>query len=225
MYMSLSVGDPTSLHLWRAAQQDMRVILRFRAAPSNASLVAEQLLAQSRKNPTSWQYTFNSLGELHAFQGCLTGADISYDGTASSLSISRGSGLRSKKEELGGTRLQVLHHVSKQIPTWEILAYLANGQCMRVQLDANDVFEKSQGKGKFSIRLVEARFSLPTKDDRDEKRGFLCLEDVGQNAGQNNERENITIVFDDEDDRNELAQVLPCSIKQAASMMGTLHLK
>lgn len=219
--MSLGVGDATSLWLWHAPQRDMSIVLRFRAAASNAPAAVEQLLAQSRTNPARWKYSFSSLGELHAFQECLTGANIPYDGTASSLAVSRGSGLRIRKEELGSPRLQILHHSSKQIHTWHVLAYFADSQCMRVQLDANDVFEKSHSKGKFSIRLVGVRASVSAGDEGDEKRGFLCLED----DSQMNERDNVTIMFDEEDDRDRMAQALPCSVKPVTSIMGALHLK
>jgi hypothetical protein len=217
--MGLSVADPLSLRLWRAAQQDMSVALRFRAAAANAPIIADQFLAQSRGNSTTWKYTFATLPEVHVFQKCLTGANVLFDSVASSFLVTRGNGLRTKKEDFGTTRLQLLHDASKQL--WQVLAYFEDGQAINFALDASDVFERSNGKGKFSLRLVEAKVSLPGEGEDNEKRGFLCVEDVFEG----DERDDITVTFEGEDSRDELAQVLPASVKKASSLMGALHLR
>jgi hypothetical protein len=217
--MGLNVADPLSLRLWRAAQQDMSVALRFRTAAANAPIIADQLLAQSRGNPTTWKYTFATIPEVHVFQKCLTGADVLFDRVASSFLVTRGNGLRTKKEEFGVTRLQLLHDSSKQL--WQVLAYFEDGQAMNFTLDANDIFERSTGKGKFSIRLVEAKVNLPTESEENEKRGFLCVEDITEG----DERDDITVTFEGEESRDELVRVVPASVKKASSLMGALHLR
>ena len=217
--MGLNIGDPTSVCLWRAPQQDMNMTIRFRAVPSSAAKVAEQLLAQSQRHSTTWRYTFSTVEQLHAFQKCLTGADVLFDGIASSFRVSRGSGLRTKREELGTTRLQIFHDGSG--PTWKILAYFEDGQGMSLALGPSDTFERSNSKGKYSIRLVDAIVGLPAEDEGDEKRGFLSVEDVAEGK----ERDDITVTFEGEDDRDRLAQALPASVKKASSLLGALHLR
>jgi hypothetical protein len=217
--MGFNIDDPRSLFLWRAPQQDMSMTIRFRSAATNAPKIGGQLLAHSQTHSTRWKYSFATADHLHAFQKCLTGADVLFDGTASSFLVSRGSGLRSKKEELGATRLQIFHDGSRQI--WQVLAYFGDGQGMSFVLEASDIFERSNGKGKYSIRLVEAKVSLPAEDEADERRGFLCIEDIAEGK----ERDDITLTFEDEDERDRLAQVLPASVKKASSLMGALHLR
>lgn len=217
--MGLVCADQLSLNLRRMPHQDMSVAVRYKAAPANAPVVAEQLLAQSRTNPTTWKYTFATLHELHIFQKCLTGADVIFDGIASSFRVSRGHGLRTKNEELGNTRLQLLINRSNHI--FQLHAYFEDGQAMNLSLGANDTFEKVNTKGKFSIKLVDARVSPPTEEEDLTKRGFLCVEDIAEGS----EKEDITISFDGEYGRDVMAQMLPASVKRASSLMGALHLK
>lgn len=218
MFMSLSSTDLLSVRLWRAAQQEMNVALRFRAAPANASKIAEQLLAQSKTNSSSWKYTFATLQELHAFQKCLTDADILFDRVASSFLVTRGNGLRTKKEDFGVTRLQLFHDGPRQL--WQVHAYFEDGQALNFALNTNDVFERSNSKGNFSIRLVEAKITLPAEDNA-EKKGFLCVEEVDDGI----ERDDITITFDEDEYVDQLAQVLPASVKKASSLLDALHFR
>lgn len=216
--MGLKIGDQTSVQLWRAAQQDMSMILRFREGGSSGPKMAKQLLAQSKMHSTRWKYTFATVSDLHRFQKSLTGAEVLFDGTPSSFLVSRGGGMRSKKEGFGAARVQILHDGSRQM--WQLLAYFGDGQGMNFGLEASDVFERSNAKGKYNVRLVEAKVRLPAQED-EERRGFLCVEDVAEG----DERDDITITFDFEDERDRLAQVLPASVRKASSLMGALHLR
>lgn len=219
VFMNLSSTDPLSLRLWRAAQQETNVALRFRAAPASAPKIAEQLLAQSRTKSSSWKYTFATLQEVHTFQKSLTGADVLFDRIASSFLVTRGNGLRTKKEEFGATRLQLFHDGSKQL--WQVHAYFEDGQTLNFALDTNDVFERSNSKSNFSIRLVEVKITLPAAKDDDEKRGFLCVEEVDDGI----ERDDITITFDEHEYVDQLAKVLPASVKKTSSLMDALHFR
>lgn len=208
----------------------MSVALRFKAAGTNAPTIAEQLLTQSKTNPSTWKYTFATPDDLHTFQKRLTDSDVLFDGTASSFLVSRGNGLRTKKEDFGVTRLQLLHDAHKQL--WQVLAYFEEGgQAMNFTLDANDVFERSNGKGRFSIRLVEVKVSVPAAavaaaadagdDDFSEKKAFLCVENVDEGS----ERDDIVLSFEAEESRDRLAAVLPSAVKKASSLMGGLRLR
>jgi hypothetical protein len=224
--MGLSVGDQSSLRLLRAARQDMSVALRFRAAASNAPRIGEQLLAQSRTSPTAWKYTFASLHELHEFQTCLTGADVLFDGTASSFLVARSNGLRTKREDLGATRLQILHDGRHDGPRQlrQVLAYFEDGQAMTFAIDGNDVVENTNSRGKFGIKLVEAAVGSPGSRDGDPKehlKGFLCF---GAAVPEGGERDDVTITFESEQDRDSFAQMLPATVRKASSLMDALHL-
>jgi ABC-type sulfate/molybdate transport systems ATPase subunit len=146
---------------------------------------------------------------------------VLFDGVASTFTISRGSGLRTKKEEFGATRVQVLHDRGKQVAIWHILAYFEDGQAMCFTVDPNDALEKSNSKGKFGLKLTDASFRLPSEGETDERRKFLCIE----NVVEPDEQEDIVVVFENEETRDRLAQVLPGSVKEASSLRGTLRLK
>ena len=225
VYLGLTTAEPTSICLWRAAQQDMNVVVSFKTAPTNAATVAEQLLAQSRTAPTVWKYTFATPQDLHVFQKCLTGADVLFDGTASSFLVSRGHGLRTKKEDLGTARLQLLQDPPAQ--SWQVLAYFDDGSpALNFALDANGVFEQSNTKARFGIRLLEANVSFPAAAESDDinngkKSRFICVDDVAVA----DDRVDIVISFDDEPSRDRLAQLLPSPVKKASSLMGALHLR
>ena len=222
VYMALNTTDPTILHLRRNPQQDTSIALRFRAAPPTAPAIATQILSQSRTHPTTWKYTFATPHDLHTFQKCLTGTEVLFDGTASSFLISRGTGLRTKKADFGVTRIQLLHDSLKQ--RWQMLTYFEDGgQAMQFELDGTDVFERSNSKGKYSIKLVEVKISLPSPapEDGGERKGFLCVE----NTPEGDERDDILISFEAEETRDRLAQVLPSAVKKASSLMGALHLR
>ncbi|ERF72175.1 hypothetical protein EPUS_02966 [Endocarpon pusillum Z07020] len=223
VYMALNTTDPTMLHLLRNAQQDISIALRFRAAPPTAPAIATQILSQSRTHPTTWKYTFATPHDLHTFQKCLTGSEVLFDGTASSFLVSRGTGLRTKKADFGVTRIQLLHDSLKQ--RWQMLTYFEDGgQAMQFGLDGNDVFERSNSKGKYSIKLVEVKISPPSpapEDGGDEKKGFLCVEETPEG----DERDDILISFEAEETRDRLAHVLPSAVKKTSSLMGALHLR
>ncbi len=222
VYMALNTTDPTTLHLRRTPQQDTSIVLRFRAAPPTSPAIATQILSQSRANPTTWKYTFTTPHDLHTFQRCLTGSEVLFDGTAHSFLISRDKGLRSKKADFGITRIQLLHDSVKQ--TWQMLTYFEDGgHAMQFALDGSDVFERSNSKGKYGIKLVEAKISFPAaaEDAEEEKKGFLCVEDLSEGK----ERDDIVVSFEAEETRDRLAQVLPSAVKKTSSLMGALHLR
>ncbi|KAF7512672.1 hypothetical protein GJ744_000933 [Endocarpon pusillum] len=225
VYMALNTTDPTMLQVRRNAQQDTSIALRFRAAPPTAPAIATQILSQSRTHPTRWKYTFATPHDLHTFQKCLTGSEVLFDDTASSFLISRGTGLRTKKTDFGVTRIQLLHDSLMQ--RWQMLTYFEDGgQAMQFGLDGNDVFERSNSRGKYSIKLVEVKISPPSPGPEDgggddERKGFLCVEDTPEQR----ERDDILISFEAEESRDRLAHVLPSAVKKMSSLMGALHLR
>lgn len=66
----------------------------------------------------------------------------------------------------------------------------SHGRCMNFNLKGTDVFESLTRSGKYSVRIVDAKFALP-KGQEDETREFVCL-DMPDYPG---EHDDITITF------------------------------
>lgn len=98
-----------------------------------------------------------------------------------------------KKWEASGVRLQLV----AQNKTIQLLAFFGNdfshGKCMNFLLRGTDNYESSSRSGKYTVRIVDAKFALPKKDD-EEASGFLCL-DMLEYA---TEHDDITIGFESE---------------------------
>ena len=91
------------------------------------------------------------------------------------------------------TRVQVV----AQDKIVQLLAFFedsSHGSCMNFVLKSTDVFESFSRSGKYSIRIVDAKFAFP-KGERDENRDFLCL-DMPEYPGQHDD---IAICFDTEE--------------------------
>jgi hypothetical protein len=195
----LDVSSPNELKILRQPQLDMTMsILETQLSQEKLSALADVLSAMA-KSDTSRTYIFPSLKELHLFQAALTGFSVIFDGMATSLNIARRRMVVPiyKKWEAVSTRIQVV----KREKIVQLLAFFENfshGDCMNFTLKSTDVFESSTKSGKFLLRIVDAKFSLPKgHEDPDagvEKR-FVCL-DMPEYPG---EHDDITIVFDEEE--------------------------
>lgn len=121
-------------------------------------------------------YSFFSLKDLHSFERAITGFTVRYDGIASAFSIARRRAVtalsKHKKIEATKTRIQIVSHENGRMV--QLLAFcddLPQTDALNFQLKAVDVFERHEGKtgkGKYGVKLVDVKFSLP-KLDKEEK--------------------------------------------------------
>lgn len=126
-----------------------------------------ELLHTVRSKPTIRSLTFTSVPELHAFQSAITKQQIRYDSTASLFAISRRRMVVPiyKKLETNKVRLQILTQGS----VMQIAAFFedfAYADAMVFQVKPSDVFEKAKNDkgGKYCVKLVDAKFTLPGKE-------------------------------------------------------------
>ncbi|KAA8576277.1 hypothetical protein EYC84_006420 [Monilinia fructicola] len=195
------------------------------AQPSNLSPKEfSEVLGTVARAETTRTYVFPSLKELHLFQTALTGFVVSFDGKASSFNISRRRMVVPiyKKWDAATTRVQL---VQKE-KIVQLLAFFENfnhGDCMGFTLKSTDTFESSNKSGKFSLRIVDAKFAMP----KPRGEGTAALDSAFVNLDMPDypgEHDDITVVFDTETERDTFAKSLPAPVK-VASRMGshTIH--
>lgn len=213
LQIRLPVSGNSELTVLRNAQDDLSLTVdtsRCRILPDSLLELMRTITAQ----PTIRTYSFLSLPDLHAFQKSVTGFTVKFDGVASSFVIARRrpTGMLSlhKRLEAGSTRIQVVSDETAKVT--QLLAFFEEFQhadSLGFVLKGVDVFEKTElkgekgGGGRFGVKLVDAKFSLPLeakkgKDGGGEmgavQRKFVCL-DMPEYP---REDDDVTIGFDDE---------------------------
>ncbi|KXS97118.1 hypothetical protein AC578_2908 [Pseudocercospora eumusae] len=216
LLLRVPTSESVSVQILRGPQQDMTLSIDTRNSPQHVADAVGQLLHAVMQQPTIRTFTFASREDLHAFQKAITGYTVRYDGLASGFGISRRRMVVPiyKKLEASNVRLQI---VSKESVV-QLLAFMEGfnyADAMCFQIKSTDVFEQSRGdsKGKkWSVKMVDAKFSLPPreKDDSEEirvKQRFVNLEGLDYAE----EHDDISIGFDSEQDRDRFAQALPAA--------------
>ncbi|KAK8088378.1 hypothetical protein PG997_003339 [Apiospora hydei] len=192
----LDTKDFLTVHILRHPQSDMTVSVLDRPGLTEA--------------PGS----LPSFKDLHAFEASVTGYTVLYDGAAASLNISRRRMVVPvyKKWESGMARIQVV----QQEKTIQLLAFFQDwhhGQAMGFVLKGTDVYEVFGKGNKAGLKMVDAKFPLPKVPeegrDKTDDMAFVSL-DMPDYAG---EHDDISIVFEDEGERDRLITVLPAPVK------------
>lgn len=182
------------LLVYREEQSDltMGVAQALVPAPSQQSLVEALRLAS--KPETVRVYQFEHLHELHKFQAALTGSAVRFDGYAASFSIARRRMLIPMYSQWKASmvRLQIVSSANgKVVKLAAFFKDFRHASAMIFEVKPTDVFESFINRqGQFGVRLVDAKFALPKKNDGDE--GFVdfrILEYPG-------EHDDIMISFD-----------------------------
>ncbi|QDS70578.1 hypothetical protein FKW77_010546 [Venturia effusa] len=168
-------------------------------------------------------YSFFSLQDLHAFEKAITGFTVRYDGVASAFSIARRRAVtalsKHKKIEATKTRIQIVSHVNGRMV--QLLAFfddLPQTDALNFQLKGVDVFERHEGKtgkGKYGVKMVDVKFSLPRLDKGEKattadgkgrvERKFVSLDMLEPPA----ENDDVIVGFEDEAERERFLAALP----------------
>lgn len=215
----LDVQSLPELRVLRQPQQDMTIsVAESQVSKELPRELATILLDTIANSESTRKYTFPSLQELHLFQAALTGFAVVFDGVACSFNISRRRMVVPiyKKWDAATTRVQIVQK-EKVIQLLAFFDNFSHGKAMNFALKSTDVFETSSNKKTFSLRIVDAKFSLP-KAQKGSEAGidheFVCL-DMPEYPG---EHDDVTIVFDTEDVRDSFAKALPAPAKIASRM-------
>jgi hypothetical protein len=147
--------------------------------------------------PTIRTLSFYSAEDLHHFQASITSFQVVYDGLAQAFTIARRRPVtalsRHKKIEAGTTRLQIVSHERQRIV--QLLAFfddLPQVEALNFQLKGVDQFERYEdkhSKGRYGVKFVDAKFTLPVKEKGDkDDRGSRSNTPDGSNSRGNVER-------------------------------------
>ncbi|KAF2144015.1 uncharacterized protein K452DRAFT_223714 [Aplosporella prunicola CBS 121167] len=224
MLVRLDNSGGPELHMLRLPQEDATAAVDAKRAEAHLPDAVSDLLRTVKTSPSVRTYSFPSLKELHQFQTAVTGFRVQFDGIASSFAISRRRMVVPiyKRWEASQVRVQLVI----QENVCQLLAFFedfSHADSMNFQLKSMDVFEKvelkgSKGeKGRFGLKLVDAKFALPREKRKDEeglkddydvmRRRFACL-DMPDYPG---EHDDITLGFENEADRDRFAENLPAA--------------
>jgi hypothetical protein len=195
----LDVNSQNELKVLRQPQQDLSLSVSEAQVAKELPKELAKVLAMLEKSESTRTYTFPSTKELHLFQAALTGYEVLFDGMASSFNISRRRMVVPiyKKWDAASTRLQVVQK-EKVIQLVAFFENFSHGDCMNFALKSTDIFEASGRNGKFSVRIVDAKFAMPKSKAEGEAgvdHEFVCLDMPEYPA----EHDDITIIFDTED--------------------------
>lgn len=116
-----------------------------------------------------------------------------------------------KKWEASLARVQIV----RQEKVVQLLAFFGefqHGTCMNFVLKGTDIMESFGRSGKFGIRMVDAKFALPKKDE-DPSSNFVCLDMPEYPI----EHDDIAISFDTESGMCALANVIGLSLMLSSS--------
>lgn len=197
--LRLGVSTITELKILRQPQVDMTISVSESQAPKEMPVELTGLLGIVNKSPSIRCYTFPRLVDLHEFQAAITGFTVVFDGLAASFNISRRRMVVPiyKKWDAATTRVQLVRK-DKTVQLVAFFENFAHGECMNFTLKSTDIFENFGRNGKFSLRIVDAKFPLPKSSgeggERAVEHGFVCIDQVEYPG----EHDDITIVFDSE---------------------------
>ncbi|KAK3336415.1 hypothetical protein B0T19DRAFT_38472 [Cercophora scortea] len=216
----LDVQNPSCIMVFRQGQSDITVAVTEAKVSRELPLALAQGLETLQQSPTIRTFMFPSISDLHAFETAVTGFQVLFDGIASAFAISRRRMVVPihKKWEAKKTRVQIV----QQDGTTQLLAFFddfAHGQCMGFNLKGTDVFETfNRSGGKAGLKIDDAKFPLPKilAPEIDSAQAaadaaFVCL-DLPELPG---EHDDISIVFDNESERDKLISCLPAPVKGA----------
>ncbi|KAK3300032.1 uncharacterized protein B0H64DRAFT_314500 [Chaetomium fimeti] len=215
--LRLDVQNPSCLMVFRQPQSDITLAVTEANSARNLSGGLTQALESVKQSATIRTFMFPNIKELHAFETAITGFQVLFDGTAAAFAISRRRMVVPihKKWEAGATRIQVV----QQDGVSQLLAFFedfSHGKCMGFHLKGTDVFESFNRSGKAGLKIDDAKFPLPRTlaPDADSAQqaadaAFLCL-DLPELPG---EHDDISILFDNEAERDRLVACLPAPVK------------
>ncbi|CRG91567.1 Protein stoned-B [Talaromyces islandicus] len=215
MKIGLDTNFDTALYMYRAQQEDMTVSIAENLVEKELPDRLTQFLEAAKTKPMIRRYEFSSLETLHAFQEIITGYRVVYDGMAVSFAISRRRMVVPihKKWEASSVRLQLV----RQNKTVQLLAFFGNdfshGKCMNFVLKGTDTYESANRSGKIGVRIVDAKFALPKREEEEASR-FVCL-DMPEYPS---EHDDITISFESEQERTKFHSALPGVMRAPARM-------
>ncbi|KAI9680957.1 MAG: hypothetical protein M1829_001037 [Trizodia sp. TS-e1964] len=194
LQIRLDADMSAKIAILRPEQNDLTMCVAEDQTRKDTLELLSELSKAIQMNHTVRSYYFHQLQDLHVFQAALTGFTVKFDGVASSFAISRRRMVVPiyKRWEANQTRIQIIQQ-EKVVQLAAFFTDFSHGDCMNFQLKGTDVFEYFSKSGKYFLRIVDAKFSLPKAEGVLGKQ-FVCL-DLPEYPG---EHDDIMIAFDNE---------------------------
>jgi hypothetical protein len=221
LLMRLPCTDTQTVQILRQPQTDMTMSIDARNAPHNVLDGVADVFKVVQNMTTVRTFKFATPNDLHAFQTAITGFTVRYDGLASTLAISRRMMVVPIYHKWAATNVRIQIVANAQNTVIKLLAFMedfAHAEALCFQVKTTDVFETIKGDGKhkkWAIKMVDAKFTLPTSQGKDEQfspeekaaRRFVNLE--GLDYAQ--EHDDITVGFESQEARDDFAKALPAA--------------
>ncbi|CCU78802.1 hypothetical protein BGHDH14_bgh01766 [Blumeria hordei DH14] len=218
--LRLDLYHPLEIKVLRQPQVDMTISIESQA-PKGSPHELSGLLNDLKRYSSTRVYAFPSMAQLHLFQVALTGFEVLFDEIVTSFNISRRRMVVPiyKKWDAAMTRIQIIQK-EKVIQLVAFFQNFNHGDCMNFILRSTDVFESSFRGGKYSLRIVDAKFALPKSRNEYSgiDHGYVCL-DMPEYPG---EHDDISIHFENESAFHNFSKSLPAPVK-AASRIGSVR--
>ncbi|KAF3769100.1 hypothetical protein M406DRAFT_287180 [Cryphonectria parasitica EP155] len=211
----LPVKEKTKIQILRPPQQDITVALSESQVAKQLPAEIFQALQLASRGPSIRSFSFTSQRDLHDFQEALTGFKPLFDGVVSLFAIARRRMVVPiyKKWEAAGTRIQIVQSEDNITHVLVFFEDFHHGESMSFQLKATDIFESIKKGDKMGLKIDDAKFPLPLLPENGEKptddMAFVCL-DMPEIPG---EHDDITILFDGEEQRDDFIRCLPAPVK------------
>lgn len=207
LLLRLPPSEIPSVQILRAPQEDMTMSVDTRLSHGMVVDGIAELLKTVLEQQTIRTFTFQSHSDLHAFQAAITGCTVRFDGMAATLDISRRRMVVPiyKKWQAHNVRIQIV----SQGQIVQLLAFMeefSHADALCFQIKSTDVFETHKGGKKWTVKMVDAKFTLPPPATSSREKGrdetqegrlrnrFVNLE----NLDYAEEHDDITIGFDTE---------------------------
>lgn len=203
-----------------------KVRLRSSAAPDTGEQAQAQLIAECsdivRTQQTVQTYTFLSTPDLSGFYLAITGSNMTHFGTAH-LKPPKKHGLVIRQLRDHPVIAQICV-ISRKGHAIRLAAFLEDGRALNAELHAWDTFEEAELKGTASaIKLVGVKSCFADRwIMNDDERAERSSEDEKDAAGksflpldmqmQPELNEDITIGFEDEEEKRRFAMALPAEV-------------
>ncbi|QIW98618.1 hypothetical protein AMS68_004136 [Peltaster fructicola] len=219
MRLEPDIGVP-KIEVLREPQPSFDASVDVQSCPPPVAGAIGRAVQLARQQSTIRTFMFPTLEALHQFQAAITGFDVRYDGLASNFAISRRMMVVPihHKWTANNVRLQIVSNAQGSVVRLNaFMDGFDHADAMCFQVKSTDVFEKIKGdsKGKkWSVKLVDAKFSLPGKAGKKEdeiayksRRRYVNLEGLDYAE----EHDDVTIGFDTEDSRDLFTRALPAA--------------
>ncbi|OGM42815.1 hypothetical protein ABOM_009007 [Aspergillus bombycis] len=202
--IGLCVLDNKVLNILRSPQSDMTICIRQDTQSDKLMENLTKVITAIQAKFTLRRIEFNSIEDLHKFQQAITGYKVRFDRVAKRFIINRPRKLFAIRNhwEANITRVQLVQQKGK----FQLIAFFyqsPHGNCMNFEVRCTEDFQPINKNDLWGLVIKDAKFALP--EIKPHLPGFVCLDELDYPL----EHDDISIMFNDKAERDELLACLP----------------